>query len=87
MMITDTFNKVVQEAIAALQPAPPKGQVYTYDELQACLSDENGAAMKRYADDIVGVIKAIQGLRETNAGLDMYLRDHGIITRVRTVRP
>lgn len=87
MTITETFNQAVQDAQASLPALPkPSGEYVTAADLRSYIDGHSAVRIRAYADDLLGVIAAIQSLRESNPGLDCFFRQRGIVTWVRTGR-
>lgn len=82
--ITAAFKAALEESLATL-PRPSSSPV-TAEDFARCLGPEAAAQSRAIDEDVLNVIRAIQSLRDTDARLDAWFRERGIVTRVREVR-
>lgn len=82
--ITAAFKAALEESLAAL-PQPTSSPV-SFDDFVRCLGPEAAAQSRAIDEDVLEVIRAIQGWRDTDPNLDAWFRERGIVTRVREVR-
>jgi len=83
--MTQSLREALLAASAPASSSIAQGEILTADQMQIMI-DEGQAAADAAFGGLLGLIAAIQSLRDEFPGLDQFLRQRGIVTRDRAVR-
>ena len=81
MTLSETFRAALRTCDAPPPAASPDGK-YSAEELEAYMSKP-----LTLPTELLAVLAEIQALRDQSPALDQWLRERGIVTREKKVRP
>ena len=74
----------LQEAYAGL--SQPTTDPISADDFARLISKDEGDKRMALVSDILGIVAAVQEIRDSSVWFDHALRRHGLVTRAREVR-